>query len=334
MTINIDSLPDEAKKALEMFPEFQISEFNESGANGYVMIGRHNVLMKDVAIKIYFHDESEIDQEPTIIVSINHENVLKVYDARKVEKSCSFYMMQAANGGDLFCFLNRQNISLSSAHRLLCQLLSGLSSLHSETNKLVHRDLKPENLLIHDDSIIIADFGSVRRINESTGKAPASRHSILYRPPEAFGNNAFFDYSSDIYQAGIIGYLLFGGKLDNDLLTHLTEKELLKFKALEKNSNDYDVSVFIDDCIGKRIKAGKLLNWDSMPFYIPKKIKSLLKKSAAKHDNRYRNASEFLAELAKIKAIIPDWITESDGYLLKNWNGRDYFLKEEKSMLS
>lgn len=73
MAVDIDTLPEEAKKALQQFKEFQIAEFNDSGANGYVMIGRHNVLRKDVAIKIYFHDVNEIDQEPAIIASINHE---------------------------------------------------------------------------------------------------------------------------------------------------------------------------------------------------------------------------------------------------------------------
>ena len=57
MDIDIESLPDEAQKALQQFSEFQLAEFNDSGANGYVMIGRHDVLRKDVAIKIYFHEE-------------------------------------------------------------------------------------------------------------------------------------------------------------------------------------------------------------------------------------------------------------------------------------
>ncbi len=165
MAVDINTLPDVAKKALQQFKEFQITDFNNSGANGYVMIGRHDVLCKDVAIKIYFHDKDEIDQEPAIIATLNHENVLKVFDARKVEEDCSFYMMQVANGGDLFKFLEKYHLSIILGHKLLCQLLSGLSALHCDEKKLVHRDLKPENLLIHNDSIVIADFGSVRQVD-------------------------------------------------------------------------------------------------------------------------------------------------------------------------
>lgn len=329
MSVDINHLPPEAQKALEQFKEFQIASFNDSGANGYVMIGRHNVLHKDVAIKIYFHDKNEIDQEPAIIAEINHENVLKVYDARKVEENCSFYMMQAASDGDLFSFLEKNNLSITLSHKLLCQLLSGLSALHSEEKKLVHRDLKPENLLVHNDTIVIADFGSVRRINEATGHAPASKHSILYRPPEAFGEKAFFDFTSDVYQAGMIGYLLFGGSLSNNLLTHLTKKELQELERVKATGGDYEVSIFIDSCIEKKTKSGKLLDWNSIPFYIPKKVKRVLKASIIKHDTRYQNVSEFLSELSKIRAGLPDWISDEQGYELRNWNGNDYLLVEE-----
>ena len=112
MSIDIESLPREAQKALQQFSEFQLKEFNDSGANGYVMSGRHDVLRKDVAIKIYFHDNNDVDQEPAIIATLNHENILKVFDARKVEEDCSFYMMQAANDGDLFSFQERYHLSL------------------------------------------------------------------------------------------------------------------------------------------------------------------------------------------------------------------------------
>lgn len=37
--VDISTLPNEAKQALEAFPEFDIASFNDSGANGYVMLG-------------------------------------------------------------------------------------------------------------------------------------------------------------------------------------------------------------------------------------------------------------------------------------------------------
>ena len=328
MAIDIESLPEEAQKALQQFSEFQLAAFNDSGANGYVMIGRHNVLKKDVAIKIYFHDANDVDQEPVIIATLNHENILKVFDARKVEECCSFYMMQAANSGDLFSFLENYNLSLDLSYKLLCQLLSGLSAMHCQEMKLVHRDLKPENLLVHDDKLVIADFGSVRRIDDTTGKAPASKHSILYRPPEAFGNNAFFDFSSDVYQAGIIGYLLFGGRLSNNLLEQLNERELNELDRVKQTGGDYEISTYIDSCIEKRIKSGKLIEWDSIPFYVPNKVVKVIKKAVLSKDKRYANVSEFLAELTKVRAGLPNWIASKEGFELHDWKGNDYLLTE------
>jgi serine/threonine protein kinase len=333
MPVDIESLPDEAKKALLQFSEFQLAEFNDSGANGYVMIGRHNLLRKDVAIKVYFHDENEVDQEPAIIATLNHDNILKVFDARKVEECCSFYMMQAANGGDLFTFQEQYHLSLDLSYKLLCQLLSGLSAMHCQDKKLVHRDLKPENLLVHDDKLVIADFGSVRKISGATGKAPASKHSILYRPPEAFGDNAFFDFSSDVYQAGIIGYLLFGGYLNNDLSVHLNERELKKLERVRQTGGHYETSIYIDSCIEKKIRSGKLLDWTSIPFYVPKRVIKALQKAVTNRGKRYANVSEFLTQLAKARAGLPDWIANEDGFQLQNWKGNDYLLQDSGNQI-
>jgi len=330
MSIDVNELPEEAQEALSTFTEFQISGFNDTGANGFVMLGRHKVLKKEVAIKIYYHDENEIDQEPAIIASLNHENILKVYDARKVSENCSYYVMQAANDGDLFNFLDRYHLSLSLAHRLLCQLLSGLSALHCPENFLVHRDLKPENLLVHDDTIVIADFGSVRKADTDTGQAPASKHSILYRPPEAFGDDAHFAFTSDVYQAGMIGFLLFGGNLSNDLLLQLTATELKKLERVRNKGDECDVSLFIDSCIEKRIKSGKVLDWSTLPPFVPNSIKRILKKAVSKYDTRYKNVSEFLADLSRVRANLPEWIRREEGCYLENWKGTDYLIAEGK----
>jgi len=330
-TIDMADLPKEAIQALSQFPEFVISSFNDSGANGFVMMGRHQVLNKDVAIKIYYHEKGQIDQEPALVSKVLHDNVLKVYDARKLSDTCSYYMMPRANEGDLASFLEKYFISLHLSHKLLCQLLSGLSALHAPGTALVHRDLKPENLLIHDDVLSIADFGSVRSLGDD-GKAAASRHSILYRPPEAFGDEAFFDSSSDVYQAGMVGYLLFGGKLTNNLLEYLTEKDLLGLAKVRKTGGQFEESRFVDSCLERKIKKNTLLDWDTLPCYVPDSLVRILKKATKPHDKRYASVSEFLAALARAKKDLPDWIDTADGPMLCNWKKLDYLITRNKEL--
>lgn len=326
--LKIDELPEEARRVLDQFPEFEALEFNQSGANGYVLLGHHRVLKRRVALKVYFHEDSAIDQEPAILARVNHENVLKVYDARKLADDCSFYMTPAADEGDLANFLDKYYLSTSLSHSLLCQLLSGLSALHDPTVGIVHRDLKPENLLVHDDKLVIADFGSARRVDAGTGLAPASKHSILFRPPEAFGNEAFFDGSSDVYQAGMIGYMLFGGSLSNDLLEHLTQRDLKAFKAINQN-DDFATSQYIDNCLEQSILKQRLLDWSSIPCFVPGPLKRVLRKAVRSHGDRYESVSEFLAELARVRNGLPEWIQTTAGPKLENWNGNDFLLEED-----
>lgn len=213
---------------------------------------------------------------------------------------------------------------------MLCQLLSGLSALHAKN--LVHRDLKPENLLIHDDKIVISDFGSVRRLNETTGNTPVSKHSILYRPQESFGDFGHYNISSDIYQTGLIGYLLFGGKINNNLLSYLNSSEEKKFNKIRKTMEPYDVSKFIDECIAKRVQAGKLIEWTKLPVYVPSKIKRVLKKATSDSKSRYTNVSEFLCELTRVCLQLPNWMSSKEGYTLRDWKGIDYFLFAERGV--
>lgn len=324
LKLDLEELTPEAKNVLEIFPEFQIEKFNDSGANGFVLLGHHQVLKQDVAIKIYFHAKDEVHHEPALLAAINHDNVLKVHDARRLGDECSFFMTPVANYGDLRKYLSDYNLSLSLAHSLLCQLLSGLAALHSDPNKLVHRDIKPENLLVHNDKLLIADFGSVRQLSAATGKASASNHSILFRPPEAFGPGAYFDCSSDTYQAGLIGYMLFGGRLAHDLLSYLNSKEKLKLK--EFKGNWFEECKFVDGCIERRICTGNLLDWKSIPCFVPKKLVTVLRRATTKEGSKYSKVSELMAELQKVRVTLPEWIVSSEGWELRNWKGRDYLI--------
>ncbi len=273
MPLNLEALPPEARDLLKKFPEFEPHEFNDSGSNSYVLLGRHNVLQREVALKIYFHAPNEMEQEPALIAAINHENVMKVLDARSLENGCSFFMTPYANYGDLNSYIRRHFVSLPLAFRLLRQLLSGLSALHSDPLRLVHRDLKPHNLLVHDDMLLIADFGSVRRMAPGASAVPASKHSVLFRPPEAFGGDGHFDFSSDCYQAGMIGYLLFRGALSEVLTDHLAPAQHKELARLKHENVPYaEECEFVGGCLQEKIEKGKLLDWKTIPAFVPRKI--------------------------------------------------------------
>lgn len=329
MSIDFQEWPQEAREALETFPEFEPLTFNDSGANSYVVLGRHSVLQRDVALKIYFHAPDEMAQEPALIASIDHENVMKVLDARSLKKGCSFFLTPYANYGDLASYIQGDPIPLPKAFRLLRQLLSGLSALHSDPVRIVHRDLKPQNLLVHDDTLLIADFGSVRQIAENAHEVPASKHSVLYRPPEAFGEDGRFNFSSDCYQAGVIGYLLFGGDLSEDLTDHLKTGQLKELDQMKYNNvSRADECAFVDDCLRMKIQKGKLLNWSSIPECVPRRIVRTLRR-ATSTNGRLQNVSEFLAELAAVGPV-PDWTVEGpQTWALRAWNKQDYQLTLE-----
>lgn len=334
MALDLDALPHEARELLARFPEFEPNHFNDTGANGYVLLGRHNILQREVALKIYFHAPNELDQEPALVAALNHANVMKVLDARNLRPDCSFFMTPFANYGDLGTYLKDNHLSLPLAFRLLVQLLAGLSALHGDPNRLLHRDLKPQNLLVHNDTILIADFGSVRHLANGNDTVSASKHSVLYRPPEAFGDTGYFNFSSDCYQAGIIGYLLFGGALSEDLPDHLKPAEKRQLDQLKyENVAWYQECEFVDQCIRARIEKGTLLNWASIPEFVPRRIIRALKRATGKK-NRYRDVSEFLAQLASPEPL-PDWIRESGHTCtLREWKGADYRLIEHNGQIS
>lgn len=108
----------------------------------------------------------------------------------------------------------------------------------------------------------------------------------------------------------------------------MNERELNELDRVKQTGGDYEISTYIDSCIEKRIKSGKLIEWDSIPFYVPNKVVKVIKKAVLSKDKRYANVSEFLAELTKVRAGLPNWIASKEGFELHDWKGNDYLLTE------
>jgi renal tumor antigen len=81
------------------------------------------------------------------------------------------------------------------------QLLKAIDHMHR--NGIFHRDIKPENVLLSDDTLKLADFGSCKGIYS---KQPYTEYisTRWYRPPECLLTDGYYDYKMDIWGVGCV----------------------------------------------------------------------------------------------------------------------------------
>lgn len=68
---------------------------------------------------------------------------------------------------------------------------------------IFHRDVKPENILVKDDLLKLADFGSCRSVYS---KHPYTEYisTRWYRAPECLLTDGYYGYKMDIWSVGCV----------------------------------------------------------------------------------------------------------------------------------
>jgi serine/threonine protein kinase len=115
--------------------------------------------------------------------------------------------MEYCSRGDLLDFVLQYGpFSEIDSLKMIWQILEGLDYLHS--HGIAHKDLKPENIYINDQSQIkIADFGFGVRFEENQETFQMCG-SLMYTPPEDILMNASDPRKSDVWDVGLILYIL------------------------------------------------------------------------------------------------------------------------------
>jgi serine/threonine protein kinase len=187
-------------------------------------------LRREVAIKILptglAGDAARLrrfEQEALAAASLNHPNILAVYDIG-VHDDAPYIVSELLEGGTL-----RQTLSsgASPVRKVLdyaVQIANGLAAAHDKG--IVHRDLKPENLFVtRDGRVKILDFGLAKLTQKESAPshvtnlltaAPDTEPGMIvgtvgYMSPEQVrGEQA--DHRSDIFSFALVLYELLAGR--------------------------------------------------------------------------------------------------------------------------
>lgn len=303
-----ETLPEELQRALEdLKRDYEAFEVSERGANGYVVFARNRISGVEVAIKFYYGAPGERrHDEPRLLASIRSPNVLPIIDARNLSEELAFFLTPRCGDGDLDNLIAARPSALQAID-LALGIATGASAIHA--HRLIHRDLKPANVVCDNGVPLIADFGSVRRLEEGEEEVPASGHSVLYRPPESFDTGRY-GIRGDVYQVGLITYQLLGGSLPYDPMAYLSRSDQREYSKL---SGDFEKSKFVDNVIHRLAASGRLMDLQSLPPWVGRGAKAALREMTHPDpQQRLANMAEVAARLTQIRSDMRDWRWSGD----------------------
>jgi len=171
--------------------------------------------------------ENYIKSEFTLLKSLSHSNIVRVFDFGFDTLFKSYYFtMEYLDGLLLYDFFKDEN---NEKHfpEIVQQILVGLNFLHA--NRILHYDINPKNIIICQTqtgfSVKILDFG-LADINQQNQRARIKK-SLLYISPELYTQTGEITERIDIYSLGVS--LLHS--ISKDVVLDLTKISDTDFKA-------------------------------------------------------------------------------------------------------
>lgn len=149
--------------------DIHFEENIDSGGSGTIFKGRYkylNVAIKKINIKfLSLRNLRNVLSELLILDRLKHPNIILVLGFALDDQNNLFIVSELYPEKNFRCFLENNSVSLEKRVRILFEVATALSFLHSMVPPIIHRDIKPENIFITSSHQgVIGDFGIAKEL--------------------------------------------------------------------------------------------------------------------------------------------------------------------------
>ena len=212
---------DEVRDTQWRVGNYEILEEIGRGGMGVIYRARQRHSRRIVALKriVSYHADSRetlerFRREAEAAASLDHPNILPIYEVGQGEDGLPFFSMKYAAGGSL----QKAEPALRGEPRECVRLMAKVARAvqYAHEHGVLHRDLKPGNILLDGrGEPFVTDFGLAKWLDTSTD---LTRTLAIFgtpgyiAPEQAKGPAAKLTPAADVYSLGAILFDLFTGR--------------------------------------------------------------------------------------------------------------------------
>src|SRR6266487_2038691 len=198
---------------------YQILEEIGRGGMGVIYRARQRHSGRIVALKrvLTYHADSHetlarFRREAEAAASLDHPNILPIYEVGETEDGLPFFSMKLATGGSLRTAGAALRSEPGECVRLMAKVAHAIAYAHAQG--ILHRDLQPGNILLDaQGEPLVSDFGLAKWLDEESDltQTLTTFGTPGYIAPEP-AEGADFSPAADIYSLGAILFNLLAGR--------------------------------------------------------------------------------------------------------------------------